>query len=159
MNVFRRPATRPIEAIKVAMSQSVKQPTITREFWLGFAAYVAPSFPIAYVWHLVVFAPAYHELAMYRDDVIVPFGLLSMFIQGAAFSFVYPHVFSDRSAVLRNGLVYGLALALLSWSFTTLAVAAKNVMTSVPTYLALETGFTLVQFTIVGPLIAFAYRK
>jgi hypothetical protein len=139
--------------------EAVKQPTIARGFWLGFAAYVVPSFPIAYVWHLIAFAPAYHELAMYRDDVIVPFGLLSMFIQGAAFSFVYPHVFSNRSAVVRNGLLYGLALALLSWSFTTLAVAAKNVMTSVPTYMALETGFTLLQFVIVGPLIALAYRR
>jgi hypothetical protein len=33
---------------------------------------------------------------------------------------------------------WGFALALVSWSFTTLAVAAKNVMTSVPTYMALE---------------------
>ena len=139
--------------------EAVKQPATARRFWLGFAAYVVPSFPIAYVWHLIAFAPAYHELAMYRDDVIVPFGLLSMFIQGVAFSFVYPRVFSDRSAVLRNGLLYGLALALLSWSFTTLAVAAKNVMTSVPTYMALETCFTLLQFVIVGPLIALAYRR
>lgn len=148
-----------MEAIKVPMPQSVKQSATRRRFWLGVAAYVVPSFPIAYVWHLIVFAPAYHELAMYRDDVIIPFGLLSMFIQGVTFSFAYPRIFSDRSAVLRNGLLYGLALALISWSFTTLAVAAKNVMTSVPTYLALETGFTLVQFAIVGPLIAFAYRK
>jgi hypothetical protein len=64
-----------------------------------------------------------------------------MFVQGAAFSYVYPHLFPNRSAVLRNGLLYGLGLALLSWSFTTLAVAAKNVMTSVPTYMALETEF------------------
>jgi hypothetical protein len=128
-------------------------------FWLGLAAYVVPSFPIAYAWHLVVFAPLYHELAMYRADVIVPFGLLSMLIQGAAFSWIYPRVFADRRAVLKNGLIYGAGLALVSWSYTTLAVAAKNVMTSVPTYMALETGFTLVQFAVVGPLIAFAYRR
>jgi hypothetical protein len=96
---------------------------------------------------------------MYRADVIVPFGLLSMLIQGAAFSWIYPRVFADRRAVLKNGLIYGAGLALVSWSYTTLAVAAKNVMTSVPTYMALETGFTLVQFAVVGPLIAFAYRR
>ena len=61
--------------------------------------------------------------------------------------------------MLRNGLLYGFGLAALSWSFTTLAVAAKNVMTSVPTYLMLETGFTLAQFVVVGPLIALAHRK
>lgn len=128
-------------------------------FWLGLAAYVVPTFPIAYVWHLAVFAPAYRELEIYRSDVIVPFGLASMLIQGAAFSFVYPRLFADRHAILRNGLIYGLAIGLLSWSFTTLAVAAKNVMTSVPAYVMLETGFTLLQFIVVGPLIALAHRK
>ena len=131
-----------------------------RSFWLGVAAYLLPSFPIAYLWHLVVFAPAYHELAIYRNDVIVPFGLGSMLIQGAAFSWVYPRVFPDRAGgVLQNGLLYGLGIGTLSWSFTTLAVAAKNIMTSVPTYLMLETGFTLVQFAVVGPLIALAHRR
>ena len=143
----------------MSATEAVHQPRGMRPFWLGFVAYVVPSFPIAYAWHLVAFAPVYHDLAMYRDDVIVPFGLLSMLIQGAAFSWVYPRAFSDRSAWLWNGLRYGLALALVSWSFTTLAVAAKNVMTSVPTYMILETGFTLVQFAVVGPLIALAYRN
>lgn len=132
---------------------------MSRGFWIGVAAYVVPTFVVAYPWHLVVFAPAYRELAMYREDVIVPFGLLSMLIQGAAFSFVYPRLFADGRAAVRNGLVYGLAIGLLSWSFTTLAVAAKNVMTSVPIYLVLETGFTLLQFVIVGPLIALAHRS
>jgi hypothetical protein len=135
------------------------QPTKARAFWLGFAAYVVPSFPIAYVWHLVLFAPIYHDLAIYRDDVIIPFGLLSMFIQGAAFSWLYPRVFVDRGPALSNGLRYGLGMALLSWSFTTLAVGAKHVMTSVPTYLALETAFTLVQFAVTGPLIALAHKR
>ena len=132
---------------------------MSRAFWLGFAAYLVPSFPIAYVWHLVLFAPAYHDLGIYRDDVIVPFGLMSMLIQGAVYSWLYPRVFAVRAPVLRNGLIYGAGLALLSWSYTTLAVAAKNIMTSVPDYVALETGFTLMQFVIVGPLIGWAYRR
>lgn len=138
---------------------TAKASASTAQFWLGFAAYVVPSFPIAYVWHLVAFAPAYHELAIYRDDVIIPFGLIAMFIQGVAFSYVYPRVFADRQPALRNGLLYGLAIGLLSWSFTTISVAAKNVMTSVPTFMALETGFTIVQFMVVGPLIALAHRR
>jgi hypothetical protein len=83
-----------------------------------------------------------------------------MLLQGVIFSLAYPRFFPARSAgVLRPGLIYGAGLALLSLSFTTLAVAAKNVMGSVPTYLALETGFTVLQFVVAGPLIALAYRR
>ena len=34
------------------------RPAAARRFWLGLAAYLAPSFPIAIVWHLVLFVPA-----------------------------------------------------------------------------------------------------
>ena len=43
---------------------------------------------------------------------------------------------------------------MLSWSFTTLAVAAKHPMTSISDYVVLETAFTVLQFVVVGPLIA-----
>jgi hypothetical protein len=139
-------------------AQAASRPA--RAFWLGVAAYLVPSFPIAYAWHLIWFAPSYHALGIYRPDPIIPFGLLSMLIQGVIFSLAYPRFFPDRgSAVLRPGLLYGAGLAILSWSFTTLAVAAKNIMGSVPTYLMLETGFTVLQFVVVGPLTALAYRR
>jgi hypothetical protein len=129
-------------------------------FWLGVAAYLVPTFPIAYVWHLVLFAPAYDALGIYRPDPIIPFGFASMVVQGVIFSWAYPRLLPGRgSAIFKPGLSYGCALALLSWSFTTLAVAAKNIMSSVPTYMLLETGFTLLQFAIVGPLIALAHRN
>ncbi|MDP3749935.1 MAG: hypothetical protein Q8Q88_23150 [Phenylobacterium sp.] len=131
-----------------------------RGFWLGLAAYVLPSFPIAYVWHLVAFAPAYDALEIYRPQVIVPFGLISMLIQGAVFSFLYPRVFPQQAGSwLRRGLAYGAWLAVLSWSFTTLAVAAKHPMTSVGDFVALESSFTVLQFVVVGPLIALAHRR
>jgi hypothetical protein len=140
--------------------QAVADTATARSFWLGIAAYLVPTFPIAYMWHLVVFAPAYDALGIYRPDPIIPFGFASMLIQAIAFWFAYPRLFPGRgSAILKPGLTYGLALAVLSWSFTTLAVAAKNIMTSVPTYIQLETGFTLLQFLFVGPLIALAYRN
>jgi hypothetical protein len=131
-----------------------------RCFWLGVAAYLVPTFPIAYIWHLVLFAPAYEALGIYRPNPIIPFGFASMVIQGVIFSWAYPRFFPGRgNAIFKAGLAYGLALAVLSWSFTTLAVAAKNIMGSVPFYVELETGFTLLQFAIVGPLIALAHRN
>ena len=144
----------------MTMTQTGGRALSRSSLWLGVAAYLVPTFPIAYVWHLVLFAPTYDALGIYRPDPIIPFGFASMVIQGIIFSWAYPRLYPGRSsAIFRPGLAYGLALAVLSWSFTTLAVAAKNVMSSVPLYLVLETGFTLLQFAIVGPLIALAHRN
>jgi hypothetical protein len=124
------------------------------------AAYLVPTFPIAFVWHLVLFETQYHALHIYRADPIIPFGLVSMIIQGIVFSWVFPRLFAgNRGSILRNGLLYGLGAGLLSWSFTTLAVAAKHPMVSISDYVLLETAFTVLQFLIVGPLIALAYRN
>jgi len=138
----------------------VARPAGVRSFWLGFAAYLVPSFPIAYVWHLVLFEQNYRALHIYRDEPVIAFGLGSMIIQGAIFSWLFPRVFSRGSdSFVKDGLLYGLGAGLLSWSFTTLAVGAKNVMASVPDFVLLETAFTILQFAVVGPLIALAYRR
>jgi hypothetical protein len=54
--------------------------------------------------------------------------------------------------MVRRIVAYGAVGAVLSWSFTTLAVAAKNIMASVPNDLLIESAFTLVQWTLVASL-------
>jgi hypothetical protein len=118
-------------------------------------AYMVPTFALGYFWHLVLFQSYYDALAIYRHDVIIPFGFLSILIQAVFFARIYDRAFASRhGTVISRAVVYAIAGALLSWSFTTLAVAAKNLMASVPDYLLIETAFTIVQWTIVGPLTA-----
>jgi hypothetical protein len=76
------------------------------------------------------------------------------------FAWIYSEVFVHlgKGAGAR-GLAYAAFGAVLSWSFTTIAVAAKNVMSSVPDYLLIESAFTAVQWAIVGPLTALVYAK
>ncbi len=144
----------------MTIASDIRRPAGTRSFWLGMAAYLVPTFPIAFVWHLVLFESNYHALQIYRSDPIIPFGLASMIIQAIIFSWLFPRVFADsRGSVLKNGLLFGLGAGLLSWSFTTLAVAAKHPMTSISDYVLFETAFTVLQFLIVGPLIALAHRN
>jgi hypothetical protein len=129
-------------------------------FGLGVLAYLVPTFALGFVWHLILFHGYYESLAIYRKDIIIPFGFLSMLIQAFLFAWIYQHTFAQRkSSLLSRGLVYAAFGAALSWSFTTLAVAAKNVMTSVPDYLVIETAFTVVQWIMVGPLMAFAFSR
>jgi hypothetical protein len=127
-------------------------------FLLAVLAYVIPTFALGFVWHLVLFERYYAALAIYRSDIIIPFGLLSMLIQAVLFAWVYERAFARRNApLLSRGLTYGAFGAVLSWSFTTLAVGAKNVMTSVPDYIIIETAFTAVQWIMVAPLTALAF--
>jgi len=124
----------------------------------GVLAYLLPTFALGFVWHLVLFKQYYEALAIYRQDIIIPFGFLSMLIQAVLFAWIYEQALARRAgSVLSRGLVYACFGALLSWSFTTLAVAAKNVMASVPDYLVIETAFTVVQWAMVGPLTVLAF--
>ena len=57
-----------------------------------------PTFPLGYTWHLNTFRRQYAELGIYRDEVIVPFGLSSMMIQALIFACVYPRLFGTGNA-------------------------------------------------------------
>lgn len=128
-------------------------------FFLAVVAYLVPTFITGYVWHLIVFHDAYVQLEIYRSNLIIPFGFASMLLQALFFAWAYPRLFSvRRQDWVKSASLSGLTFAALSWSFTTLAVAAKNQMASVPDYLLIETGFTLCQFALVAPLMALAYR-
>lgn len=130
-----------------------------KRFWIAVLAYILPTFPLGYMWHLVTFKDAYDRLDLYRADVIIPLGLTSMLIQSAVFAWAYPRLFSTRREDwLTSALRFGGLFAVLAWSFTTLPVAAKYQMSSVADFFMLETSFTILQFAIIAPLVALAYR-
>jgi hypothetical protein len=125
---------------------------------LGVLAYLVPTFALGFVWHLILFAPLYDALAIYRQDIIIPFGFVSILTQGVIFAWIYRTAIAPRAGSFAGRMLAYAALgAVLSWTFTTLAVAAKNQMASVPTYVALETAFTAVQWGLVAPLTVLAF--
>jgi hypothetical protein len=128
-------------------------------FGLAVLAYLVPTFALGFVWHLMLFEDYYAALQIYRPDILVPLGFLSMLIQAVIFAWLYSKAFAGAGSWLAKGLSYAAFGALLSWSYTTIAVAAKNVMASVPDYLLIETAFTLVQWIIVGPLTALVFSR
>lgn len=138
---------------------STPTPNSRSRFWLAVAAYILPTFPLGYVWHLVLFREQYHALQLYRAEVIIPLGLASMATQALIFAWVFPRVFSTRrEAWVSSAVRFGTIFSVLAWSFTTLPVAAKYQMASLSMFLTLETTFTLAHFLVVSPLIALAYR-
>lgn len=128
-------------------------------YWKAFAAYLLPTFPLGYFWHLHTFKAEYDALGLYREDVIIPLGLLSMLTQGLLFAWAYPRLFSTaRDRWVRSAAGCALVFGVLAWSFTTPPVAAKYQMTSIGSFMALESGFTVLQFLVVAPLMALAWR-
>jgi hypothetical protein len=131
-----------------------------QRFVLAVLAYVVPTFLLGFVWHLMLFEGYYAALGMYRSDIIIPLGLLSMLIQAVIFAYIYRGLFAERGLPpLTRAASYGALGAVLSWTFTTLAVAAKNIMTSVPDYFLIETAFTIVQWVLVAPLTVLAFGR
>jgi hypothetical protein len=126
-----------------------------RRIVVGALAYLVPTFGLGFVWHLILFKTYYDALAVYRQDLIIPFGFLAISIQAVVFAWIYDELFARRGlSAVGRALAYAAFGAVLSWSFTTIAVAAKNVMSSVSDYLTIESAFTAVQWAIVGPLTA-----
>ena len=129
-------------------------------YGLAILAYVVPTFALGFTWHLMLFKEYYAALQIYRADIIVPFGLLSMLIQAVTFAWIYDTTFARQTASWPvRAARYAATGAILSWSFTTLAVGAKNLMASVPDYVAIETAFTVVQWIIVAPLTALVFAR
>jgi hypothetical protein len=132
---------------------------MNKRYTLGVLGYMVPTFALGFVWHLVLFKDYYESLAIYRTDIIIPLGFASMLVQSVLFAWIYARMFTTASSSTALLVVkYAILGALLSWSFTTLAVGAKNIMSSVPRFTAIETAFTVVQWLMVAPLTVLAFR-
>ncbi len=131
----------------------------TRKYWLAALAYVFCTFLIAAPWHLVIFKSLYDELAIFtRKEPLIPLGLTSMVMQGLVLSYLYP-LFARANHSVATGLKFGLLIGLLMASIAVLAEAGKQEVTSLSTWLLLETTYYLFQFAVVGAVIGWIYRK
>ena len=132
---------------------------MNKRYTLAILAYLAPTFALGFVWHLVLFKDYYESLAIYRTDIIIPLGFVSMLVQSMLFAWIYDRMFAAASSSTGSLMFkYAFLGAVLSWSFTTLAVGAKNIMSSVPRFMLIETTFTIVQWLMVAPLTILAFR-
>ena len=141
-------------------ASAVRSPIMATRFLLAALAYIVPTFPLGYFWHLEIFRHYYASLAVYRPDIMIPLGVASMLIQGAIWAYLYWRLFRHETVVV-GALKFALLAMPLAWSFMVVAVAAKHHMSSVSGFLLIETAFIAVQYIIVSPLIAlaFSYRR
>ena len=84
---------------------------------------------LGFVWHLILFEDYYAALQIYRSDIIVPFGFLSMSIQAVLCAWLYGKAFAAQSG---GWLARGLRYALTGGSF----VADENAGKRTPDWMA-----------------------
>ena len=123
----------------------------TAVFFGSWFAYVAITFALGFVWHLVVFKNLYHRLAIYTrlDDPIIPLGLLSMLIQGAVLAYLYPKVVDIHGSVF-EGITFSLLMRLFLASSAVIAEVAKQRVTSLRIWFVVESLYYLIQFLLTG---------
>jgi hypothetical protein len=134
-------------------------PPRARNLPLAALAYAVVTFPLAYVWHLVALPDLYFRLGAFgRQEPIIALGLITILVQGALFAVFYPR-FRDGERWVRDGLRFGFFAGVFLWSTQVVAAAAKHPIEPISTWIAIETLYVAVQFTLVGLVFGWIHRR
>ena len=81
----------------------------------GTLAYTLVTFPLAVVWHVLLFEETYRVFGYFQGEPSFSLGFATILIQGAVLSSLYPFVnFSGNGPV--RGLKYALLIGLFFWT-------------------------------------------
>jgi hypothetical protein len=119
--------------------------------------YLILTFPIAAIWHLVLF-PDVYAAANLRPEPLVTLGLLSTVLQALAVAYVFPRIHGG-GAPMREGVRFGLVMGTFIGSYGVLAEAGKFDVGPLLSWVIFEGLFFLVQWLIIGVAIAFVYER
>ena len=132
---------------------------ISRRFLSATIGYIVVTFIVAVLWHIVLFKGTYDQLGyISRKEPGFLLGFLSMTFQGGVLAWLFP-IFSKGEATLGKGVRFALVMGIFFWSCHVLAAAAKHDISPLPVFLAIETAFLLLQFTLAGLILGVAYRS
>ncbi len=121
------------------------------------AGYVAIVFPLALVWHLGLFKQQYQTFGYFAGKPNVPVGLATVVIQGVVLALIYPLFQSGNAGFVRAFQFAGL-MGLFFWTSHVLALVAKQNVPNAVSFIAMETGYLVAQFSLFALLLGFIYR-
>ena len=70
---------------------------------LGTLAYTLVTFPLAVVWHVVLFEEKYRAFGYFEGEPSFVLGLVTIIIQGGVLSFLYSYAVFSGNAIIRLG--------------------------------------------------------
>lgn len=132
---------------------------ISKKFTFAAVAYTILTFAVAASWHLVLFKDVYDQLGIFtRKEPIIPLGIASILMQALILAYLYPRFFKGGNPV-REGLAFGLLSGVLMASIAVFAEAGKQHVSSLATWLVFESAYYLLQFGLLGVVIALIYGR
>lgn len=124
----------------------------------GTLAYSLITFPLAVIWHVLLFEEQYHRFGYFEGEPSFLLGLLTIVIQGFVLSFLYPY-FNLAGRGIIKGLKYSLLVGIFFWSSHVLAFVAKQIVDSSLTFVLMESFYLLIQFGLYGLLIGLIHSR
>lgn len=134
-------------------------PVRPQKILLGTIGYLLITFPLAYIWHLVLFKETYDRLGSYsRPEPIVAFGFGAILLQGILLSLIYPQLCHGKP-LIAGATKFALLIGGYHWTVHVLAEAAKQSIEPLSAWFSLETTYLAIQFLLGGFLFAWVYRN
>ena len=124
---------------------------------LAVLAYVVATFATQAVSHFGVNAAHYAAVTYLRAQPVFALGVLSMLIQGSIMAYLYAQV-PGAGRSIGHAVVFAWLVGGILVSYEALAEAAKYTVPAVGSWIAVELGAGLVQFTLYGALLGWVHR-
>ncbi len=124
----------------------------------GAFAYTLVTFPLAVVWHILLFEERYKVFGYFQGEPSFLLGFVTILIQGAVLSFLYQFINFSGNGVIR-GLKYSLLIGVFFWTSHVLAFVARQIIQNPIGFVAMESFYLLLQFGIYGILIGIIFSK
>src|SRR5207253_5885904 len=152
----RRSATTRKRTHKLLAQRKLSRGTMRRHV-LAVLVYVVATFATQAVSHFGVNAAHYAAITYLRPQPVFALGILSMLIQGSIMAYLYAHV-PGAGRSIGHAVVFAWLVGGILVSYEALAEAAKYNVPGVGSWIAVEPGAGVVQFTLYGALLGWVHR-
>lgn len=125
---------------------------------LSAIGYALVVFPLAFVWHLVLFEPSYRAFGYFEGTPNVLLGFVTIIIQGTALSILFPHFEFGQNTGARV-IRFAFLIGAFFWTSHVLALVAKQHVPDAGTFILMESGYLFLQFGLFACVLWVLYRK
>jgi hypothetical protein len=131
---------------------------ITSKTLLSAFGYIAIVFPLAFVWHLVLFPERYENFGYFSGEPNILIGFASIIIQGFVLAIIYP-LFHTKQIGLSRAFQFAGFIGLFFWTSHVLALVAKQNVPNAGAFIVMETVYLVLQFGLFALLLGVIYRS